>query len=409
MRLNLKNVQSLTVPAGRSEILVFDDDLRGFGLRILPSGTRTWFVQYRAPGGQRRHKLGRFPPVTPEAARREAEKKLALVQLGNDPELQKKQAREDAKNTLGVIADKYLTDAKMRLRPRGYAEVERHLTKHWRPLRGEPISRIERRAVASRLEEIAEESGVIASNRARSSLSMLFTWAMKRGLAWTNPVIGCAKIGQEISREHVITDAELAAIWRSCRDDDHGRIVRLLILTGQRREEVGGLRWSELDLDKAQWILPAERAKNKRPQLVPLSEPALAILDSVIRRPGRDHLFGEGESSFSGWSRAKANLDKRIADAARQGGTDVRPWRLHDTRRTMSTAMGDHLGVLPHVADAVLGHVGTSQSGKKGVAGVYNKSLYLAEKRQALALWGARVMSLVAGTSENVIPLMRAG
>jgi integrase len=138
--------------------------------------------------------------------------------------------------------------------------------------------------IAARLEEIAETNGPIASNRARAALSGLFAWAVAAGQAESNPVTGTIRVAGEVSREHVIAGEELAAIWRTCRDDDHGRIVRLLLLTGQRRDEVGDMRWSELDLARWLWTIPRERTKNGLPHEVPLSDPALQILRNVPRR-----------------------------------------------------------------------------------------------------------------------------
>jgi len=220
---------------------------------------------------------------------------------------------------------------------------------------------------------------------------------MGEGLAESNPVIGTNNATEEVSRDHVINDAELAAIWRACRDDDYGRIVRLLTLTGQRREEVAALAWSELDLAGGLWAIPKQRTKNSLPRDVPLSATALDVLTSPPRQDGRALLFGEGKGRFQGWSKAKAALDRRIA----QQGAEVRPWRLHDLRRTMATRLGD-LGVLPHVVEAVLNHV---SGHKAGVAGIYNRALYAAEKRQALDLWSEHVRSLIEGTEPRIFPL----
>jgi integrase len=172
------------------------------------------------------------------------------------------------------VAERYLKHARDRLKPRSFEEVERHLKKHWLPFRGLPLDKIGRALIASRLEEIAEQNGPIASNRARAALSALFAWAVATGHAEANPVTSTIRVGGEISREHVIADEELAAIWQACRDGDYGRIVRLLILTGQRRDEVGDMRWSELDLARGLWTIPRERTKNGLPHGVPLSESA---------------------------------------------------------------------------------------------------------------------------------------
>ena len=161
---------------------------------------------------------------------------------------------------------------------------------------------------------------------------------------------------------------------------------RLLMLLGQRREEVAAMRWSELDLDKRRWRLEGERTKNSLPHDIPLPDAAIDLLTARGRRAGRDFVFGEGVGSFQGWSKAKASLDKRL-----QAAGITAPWRLHDLRRTLATRMAD-LGVQPHVIEAVLNHI---SGHKAGVAGIYNRSTYAAEKSAALTLWSDHVMTLV--------------
>jgi integrase len=194
-----------------------------------------------------------------------------------------------------------------------------------------------------------------------------------------------------VARDRVLSDAELTAVWRaSDRNDDLSKIVRLLILLGQRRQEVGGMCWSELDLEHAVWRIPAERSKNKRPHTMPLPEAAMQVIRQVWRQRDRDYLFGRSERGFNGWN-AKAVLDERAGIAA---------WTLHDLRRSLASGLGD-LGVQPHVIEAVLNH----QTFKRGVSGTYNKSLYEREKVAALVLWSDHVNALVNGGERKVIPL----
>jgi integrase len=173
--------------------------------------------------------------------------------------------------------------------------------------------------------------------------------------------------------------------------------VRLLILTGQRREEIGGLRWSEFKTDNALITLPGERTKNHRQHDVPLSPTALVAIEATPRRRERDLIFGEGEGPFQGWSRAKAALDKRIAKLAHENGT-AGPWRMHDIRRTVATRMAD-LGVQPHIVEAVLNHV---SGHKAGVAGIYNRSVYTAEKRAAMEVWTNHVLKIINESGQVV-------
>jgi integrase len=407
MKLTQAAVRTLTVPAGKAEAIIFDDEVSGFGLRIRASGSRTWIVQYKIGNKHRRLTLGSTAMLTADQARNGIKDKnhptknrdgardlLARVRLGEDPAARKIEARARAADTFGVLVNGFLARQEKRLRPRSYAETERYLRVHWKPLHGAPLANINRATVAAKLAAIADDSGPIAADRARAALSAFFTWAIREGLADVNPVIGTNKSAELRPRERVLADAELAAIWKALPADQYGAIVRLLILTGQRREEIGGLRWSEVDVDKARVTLAGDRTKNGKPHELPLPDAGLAIIEAQPRRGSRDLIFGEGEGPFQGWGRAKAALDRRLAKLADQN-VRVPPWRLHDVRRTVATRMAD-LGVQPHVVEAVLNHV---SGHKAGVAGVYNRSLYGPEKRAALHLWAKHVLTIVGEPS----------
>jgi integrase len=268
------------------------------------------------------------------------------------------------------------------MKPRAFEEVERHLTNHAEPLAKLRLAEIDRRTIAVRLGEIETASGPVARNRVRSSLSAFFAWAVTEGLLDLNLVAGTAKLDEGGSRERTLTQQELAELWLALDAEPNPQfadIVRLLILTGQRREEVGGLRWSEIDRDRI--VLSPERTKNSRQHEVPLSSQAQAILSRQPRRKGRDFVFGIGEAGFSGWSDCKARLDQALL--ARRKAKARPEWRLHDLRRTAATGMAE-LGVQPHIIEAVLNHV---SGHKSGVAGVDNRATYAEPMREALQRW----------------------
>jgi len=201
-----------------------------------------------------------------------------------------------------------------------------------------PVDRVSRKDVASRLIAIIFAHGPIVAAKARAALSTLFMWAMQTGLIEHNPVIGTIQPKDGKPRERVLSDNELAAIWNACKDDDYGRIVRLLILLGARRQEIGGLRWSELDLDNDRWLLPAQRSKNGRAHELPLMPTTLDIVYSVPRLASRDQLFGaRSNDGFTGWDDQKEALDER---------SGVVGWTLHDIRRSVATKLAD-IGVQP--------------------------------------------------------------
>ena len=221
----------------------------------------------------------------------------------------------------GAIADQYLRNAKQRLKPRTYSEIERYLLVSWKPLHPVSVFQITRRHISARIADFASVHGAVSAARARTALSSMFNWAIREGLdIAANPVLGTNRPAQPGSRERVLTETELSAIWQACGDDDYGRIVRLLLLTAQRRDEVGSMQWAELDTFSGLWTLPSARTKNHREHSLPLVPAALALLPH--RRNGRDFLFGDGprrsgdpHRGFSGWSKSKAALDARIAEA----------------------------------------------------------------------------------------------
>jgi len=227
--------------------------------------------------------------------------------------------------------------------------------------------------------------------RARGTLSAFFSWAMRMGLCEANPVIGAATAATK-PRERVLTDPELAAIWNACGEDEFGRIVRLLVLTGARRSEIGDMAWSEVNFERGTFTIPAARSKNGRPHTLPLMPMMREAVEGVPHRVSRDQLFGDRSHGFTVWDRGKIALDARC---------DVSNWTLHDIRRTVATRMGD-IGVQPHIIEAVLNH----QSGhRRGVAGVYNRSPYEREVKAALATWHDHIRALVEGGERRVVPL----
>ncbi|MCJ2055100.1 integrase arm-type DNA-binding domain-containing protein [Methylobacterium sp. J-048] len=384
-RLNRAVVETFKVPHGKDSVIAWDSAQPGFGVRINAGGTRSFVAQYRnASGATKRLSLGRYEAMSIDDARRLARSTLAKATTGSDPAEEQAKAKARASITVGSVADAYLRAAESRLKPRSHQEVTRHLTKHWEPLRPSPVHLVKRADVATTLRDIAGSRGEIAANRARASLSAMFTWGMGEGMVESNPTIGTNKAADERSRDHVLTDAELRSVLRACGDDHHGRIVRLLILTGQRRDEVGGMALSEIN--GALWSLPGARTKNRLPHDVALSPVALEVIRLGPLRVGRDLIFGTRENGFSGWSKAKSELDARILS----NGDEVRPWRLHDLRRTAATGMAA-LGTLPHVVEAVLNHISGHRA---GVAGIYNRHAYAAEKRAALDEWSNHVAKI---------------
>nr|HMU52520.1 tyrosine-type recombinase/integrase [Geminicoccaceae bacterium] len=289
MKLTKAATARLTLPPGKSEAIFFDDDMPGFGLRLRKGGSASWIAQYRIGTKQARVTLGKLTILDADEARREAKRVLAKAGLGVDHQSERRAREAKAAVTFAAVAEMYLRrSVEKTQRPKTQAERRRHLERDWKPFRGRPVEEINKRDVAARLQAIAEQHGPIASNRARGTLSAFYAWAIAQGLAETNPVIGTAAVGTERARDRVLTMAEVREVWQAAGDDDHATILRLLLLTGQRRNEVAGMSWPELDLDVGMWMIPRERSKNDRPHEVPLSDAAAAIL--LVLKGKRDEL-----------------------------------------------------------------------------------------------------------------------
>jgi integrase len=395
MRLTDKTA-ALELPKDKAEMIVFDGDLSGFGLRLRAGGSRTWIFQYKLGTKHRRVTLGSASALSAAQARKTATELHARIHLGQDPAGEKAEGRVRAAETMGAALRSYLAFQRSRLKPGSYGEVERHLLKNCKPLHGLQLVRIDRRTVADRISAIAAKNGPVAANRTRASLAAFFAWGLREGLAEENPASFVSR-RPERSRERVLSNEELSAIWRATAGgSDYAAVVRLLMLTACRGTEIGSLRWSEI-VD-GNIALPAARTKNGREHIIPLAPAALDIITNRPRRPDRDYIFGRRHATpFTGWSVSKTTLDQRIRD----GGVKVGTWTHHDLRRTVATRMAE-IGIQPHIIEAVLNHV---TGHKHGVAGIYNRSTYEREKATALAVWSEHLLTVVEDREQKVVSL----
>jgi integrase len=407
MNLTADTVAALTL-GDKKDVIYFDDELTGFGFRLrLGAGGRvlkSWVAQYRALGSTRRVRL-RADVLSAAQARQEAKRVLARATLGQDPQGDKAKQRQSDKLKVKPLVEEYLEEMRTQVRrknnslrrPATLREMTRYLLTgpYFRALHYVPVANVEPKDVAACLRSIRRQSSETTESLARSKLNSFFVWCMHEGYASSNPVITTRKPQRPPERERVLTDQELVDVWNACGEPELGelgKILRLNILIPARRSEIGGMRWSELDFDKGIWTLPGGRSKNHRPVAYPLMEKASQIIRSVPRRMGRDQLFGERAEGFTSWGKYKALLDARL--------TTVKPWLIHDIRRSVATKMADDVNIEPHHIEAILNH----QSGHKaGPAGIYNRSNYEKQVRTALALWADHVRSLVEGGERKVL------
>jgi integrase len=317
--------------------------------------------------------LGDVSAVSLEAARDAAHQRAASVAQGANPSVERKKKR--AAGTVIELVEGYLAYAKERQRSRSFRETERHLRIHAAPLHHERVETVRRGEIADLLGRIAEKSGPIAANRLRAALSALWTWGLRTGLidADVNPVAFTVR-QPERSRDRTLTGRELRAVWRVTDDGkDYSRIVRLCLLTGCRREEIGGLRWDEIQNNRI--AFSPSRMKGNLSHEISL----LPMISSTLPpRPDDANgcVFGRRGTGFSGWSKSKIDLDAKLTGI----GLQMPSWGLHDFRRTLSTRLHD-MGVEPLVIEALLAHK------QQGVAAVYNRASFREAKRAALLRW----------------------
>jgi integrase len=374
------SVRRLKAPPS-GQIDVFDRGYPGLALRISYGGGKSWVCFYRAGRKLRRMTLGTYPALTLAEARQVWRDVRAEAQAGRDPAKSRK--REKPATDFETVSREWLK--RDQSGKRSLREVKRIVERELIPVWGErQITEIGRRDILDLIDGIADRGSETMARRVQAYVHRLFKWAVARGIIEANPAADLPKPGSETKRDRVLTDDELVAVWRGADDLGwpFGPAIQLLVLTGGRRSEIGELQWSEI-LDR-QVCLSGSRTKNRNPHAIPLSQPALAVIKTLPHVADSEFVFTtNGKTPISGWSRAKATLDAEVAMSA--------PWRLHDLRRTVATAL-QKLGVSLQVIEAVLGHVSGSRA---GVVGTYQRYSFEAEKRTALDAWGAYVAALV--------------
>jgi integrase len=384
------------LPPGEAEVFLWDSNLTGFGLRLRRGSggkiIRNWVIGYRAHGKQRRMIVGSAEVLSPAQAREQARKDLASVALGEDPQAEKAGRRGRDELTFRNVAQQFV-DTKGGVKPRSIWLLKTYLLNgpYLRPLHTVAVDKVSRGEISARLLAVQKANGAPTAVAVRSAVNNLFVWAMQMGYVDANPCIGAFQPQRAEPRSRVLTDLELATIWNGVRENEFGRIIRLLVLTGARRQEVGSMRWSELDLDGGTWTLPKERSKNRREHTLPITPMMRSILETVPQRVGHEYLFGL-KAGFTNWSLYKRVLDERLG---------LPSWGLHDIRRTVATRMAD-IGIAPHIIEEILNH----RSGhRRGVAGTYNRSVYANEVRAAMLMWSDHVRALVEGGEAKIVAL----
>lgn len=378
-KLTTKFIDNLP-PAKGKRYEARDTPIQGLHLRVSATGGKVWYVSTRVDSRNRRIKLGSYPALSLSDARGRARDVLRDIDIGT---FEKGDAGspEVPTPTLGEVIPQFI-ELHAKPRNRDWKGTKSILTK-FAELNSTPIDQIKRADVVRALDAIVAGGAPTRANRALAAIKKLMNWCIDRGIIETSPVAALKPPTKEVARERVLTDTELAACLNAATTEGFPfePFLQLLILTGQRRGEVAGMRWSELDFDNGLWTLPAKRTKNASSHIVPLPPLAIDILKSVPQFLDSDLVFTtNGKTPISGFGRLKERLDGAV-------GLDAEDWRFHDLRRTMATNMA-MMRIQPHIIEAILNHKTGIVS---GVAAVYNRHAYQEEKREALGQWAKPV------------------
>lgn len=421
------SIEKLKPEAKRREIA--DSRMPGLYLIVQPSGAKSWAVRYRLAGATRKYTIGPYPLFDLLEARDAAGEALKAVDRGEDPGIVRRvakaaerkkleQLREAQRDSFAAVVEQFIKARKRSPRNRAWRETARLLgvrgcetndgkleleliadgiTKRWA---NRHISSITKRDVREVVERIADADKGPLANRTLSAIRRLFNWSIQRDIIGTSPCEGIEQPGSEERRTRVLNDDEIKWLWLATDKQGYpfGHLTKLLLLTGQRRAEVAGIATSEVDYQAGTWLLPRERSKNDRANLIPLTAAAVEILRTTA--PVGLMLTQTGTTPISGFSRAKRNLDKSMIEIAREEANipakiKIEPWTYHDLRRTAASGMAK-LKVSPHVIEAVLNH---SSGVISGVAATYNVYQYADEKREALDKWAHYIAQAVRARS----------
>lgn len=380
---------------GKSQDVRWDSEMRGFGVRIYPSGKKSFIIIYRHEGRQRFFTVGRYGQITLEEARDLARK--AFGKVADDKDVL--EMRQTARKKDGLTVKKAFKDFLERYakqRNKQWKETERIFEYDVLPLFGnKPLAEVRKRDIIQLLDTVMDRGKPIMANRTLAAVRKFFNWCVERDMLQFSPVHGISAPARAKSRDRVLANYELAEVWRAAETINYpfGPLVQFMILTGQRRSETAAAKWEHIDLDTQTWKLPKENTKSKRDHYVHLSPLAISILKKCNKFLQGEYVFSSsGLKPFENFTRGRSELDSAINTArAEKGFKPLKNWNIHDLRRTLSSGLAA-LGIEQHVTERLLAH----RSGIiSGVAAVYNRYDYGPETQEALDRWAERVLEIV--------------
>jgi integrase len=405
VRLNEETIKRLPIPEKGNRITYFPAAVlqgsqvpRGFGVRVTAGGAKSFIINYRIKRDEYRYTIGSYPDWSALRAVREARNLRQRIDRGENPLEDRK--RLPTTNTVSGLLDEFVEryvekEAKLRT---AYP-IKRAFDQLVKPSIGKMgIYELRRSDVAQMLDEVADERGLVMADKTLAWLRKAFNWYAGKDDKFNSPLVkGMARTKpKERARTRVLSDGELRIIWPLLAEaGTFGAMLKALLLTAQRRDEVANMTWNEIGEDGI-WTIPAERYKTKLPNFVPLTGQALAIMKAQPKIEECEYVFpSRAKTPFSGFAKSKAALDRAVLIAMKKQAkesTKVEPlpnWTLHDLRRTAKTLMA-RAGVRPDISERVLGHV------IAGVEGTYDRHSYADEKRDALEKLAATITRILS-------------
>lgn len=412
-RLTRLAVERLPIPE-KDTITVWDERLPGFGVRVSAKGRRTWVAMYRVSGKAVMETLGTYPTMELDEAREKARRSINQAREGVNSHAERRQAEQAEQAptfTFSDLVQQYDRFHLTSIRATSRVEMLRRLKAPMAAWQGRGADSIKKPDINRLLDGIAERGARSEAAQVLGALKTLYRWGIAHAhdengedRLERNPTDGIAAPARRPARDRVLSEDEISAFWRACErlGWPYGELFKLLLLTGCRENEIAGMRWSELDLDRATFTLPSERAKNHRQHTIALSAPALAILRDLPRFT-HDLVFSmKSERPVTGFTQAKARLDALMG--AIFNPRPLQPWVLHDLRRTCATGMAE-VQIQPHIIEECLNHI----TARTPIAAIYNRHRYLIETAEAWKKWGHKVMEIVGTPGPGqVVPLRRA-
>jgi len=391
-RVKLTKTVIDALPTPWKETVHWDTGCPGFGVKITPKGRKIFVVLYRTAGGGsrlRKYTIGPYGRVTLNQARVTAQKVFAAKLDGRDLAAEKKDSRKRmVADRVDDLLEAFIAQhvSQNRSAPEISRMLRREIGSAWG---SRSIHEISKRDVIYMVSAIEQRGAPAAANKALKAIKTFFRWSVGRAVLDRSPADGVPLPAKQVARDRVLSDSELARVILAARQigGPYGDIVEVLALTGQRREEVARCTWDEIDPKTRTWTISSERTKNGKSHQLHLSDPVIAVLRRADER-GKFVLSLSGDSSFQNFSAAKRELDKL---------SGLTGWRLHDLRRTCVSGMA-RLGIAPHVADKILNPQGGTIS---GVAAVYQRHDFLAERKEALEMWDSHIRQIIVNTSES--------